>query len=223
VGLPDQTPEFDLGDELEMLRRRGISVISCPDRVASAKRAIAEGARWLILDGGLEYPGLVPDLRIVCVDAQWPNSRGRIPVGERRSDLSWLGRADVIWVNHAKPPIPMPRLPAEVPVVRAWLEPDSWRFGAMDHPLSAVSGSVHAMAGIARPERFCCTLLRMGLDIDSWKPVGDHHSLGTLRPNAVITEKDAARLPQDAPVRVLKMTVKARGASAVLDRIRGLL
>ena len=74
--------------------------------------------------------------------------------------------------------------------------------------------------GIANPERFICTLLDLNLTIRSIHTVRDHAPLGSLPVSAVITEKDAARIPIDSDTWALKMELVVQGADPVLDQIR---
>ena len=62
VGLPHKTPEHDLGDELEMLRRRGIPVISSPDRIAGARLAQQHGAQLIFMDDSYQNRSLARNL-----------------------------------------------------------------------------------------------------------------------------------------------------------------
>ena len=107
-----------------------------------------------------------------------------------------------------------------------WTEPTvvaqhvarDWIIDGQPAPLSAVSGPIDVACGIARPEGFLSTLLRLGLEVRSFRAVGDHRPLGTLAPGTVVTEKDAARLPPDAPVRVLRMDLEVDGAGRSSQR-----
>ena len=227
VGLPDEDPEHDLGDELELLRRRGLPVISCPDRVAGAREAVRRGARVILLDDGFQHRRLHRDLDIVCVDARWPLGRGPIPVGTGREGPRALARAHVCWLTHAAPGEPLPDALAahagHLLLVRSRLRPTGWRQGGHHRPLPARRGPVDAVAGIAHPARFLATLLRAGLEVRSFRALPDHggHAhrdparLGELAPDAVITEKDAARLPPDHPQWALCVGLVVDEAAAV--------
>ena len=208
----------DLGDELEMLARAGLHVVSAPDRLAGVREAASREARLAILDDGFQHRQLHRDLDVVCIDARWPDGRGPIPAGEAREPWEALERADWVWVNHG---------PFEV----AWTEPTvvaqhvarDWIIDGQPAPLSSVSGPIDVVCGIARPEGFLSTLLRLGLEVRSFRAVGDHRPLGRLAPGTVVTEKDAARLPPDAPVRVLRMDLQVDGAEPLLAAIRRLM
>jgi tetraacyldisaccharide-1-P 4'-kinase len=108
------------------------------------------------------------------------------------------------------------------PTVTARHVARDWILDGRPAPLSAVSDPIDVVCGIARPEGFLSTLLRLGLEVRTFRAVGDHRPLGRLEPGTVVTEKDAARLPPDAPVRVLRMELQVEGAEPLLDAIRRL-
>lgn len=236
VGLPDgEGSASELGDELEMLRRRGVPVVSAPDRVAGARAARDRGARLVILDDGFQHRRLRRDLDVVCIDARWPDGRGPIPVGWRREPWSALERADFLWISHVVPGGPPGAHPLSealraavpaldrLPTVRARWEPEGWLRRGELLPLAARTGPAEVVVGIARPEGFLCALLQSRVEIRSVRTVRDHGSLPALPPGAVITEKDAARLPPDADVWALRMRPRLLGQDALLARVRGLL
>lgn len=216
-----------LGDELEMLRRRQHPVVSAPDRVEGARLAEHEGARLVLLDDGFQHRRLHRDLDIVCVDARWPDGRGPIPVGWRREPWSALERAHVLWVNHGELPAEIERqLPPHLTRVSARARPAAWlrggRLGVEILPINARTGAVDVVVGIARPEPFVCALLRLGLTIRSLRLLPDHAPLTDVPPGAVMTEKDAARLPPEADVWALRQELDVEGGEALLARIRAL-
>ena len=69
-----------------------------------------------------------------------------------------------------------------------------------------------AIAGIAHPAGFLATLLRLGLEVRSFRALPDHGALGALPEDAVITEKDAARLPEDHAAWALCIGLDVQGA-----------
>lgn len=199
----------DLGDELCMLARRGLRVASAPDRRLAVERAASEGATIAILDDGLQVGALARDLEVVVVDARWPGGGGPIPVGERRLPWSWLGKADVLWVNHG--PIPeelRSYLKKDVVIVEARYRAAAWLRRGQKLPLDSLpKRPAVAMAGIARPEGFFRQLRRLGIrPVRSWA-YPDHHNFTWMDLQSIeawlddhlvlLTEKDAARLPRD--------------------------
>ncbi len=209
----------DLGDELEMLRRRGIPVISAPDRVAGAQEAARRGARLVLLDDGFQHRRLHRDLDIVCIDGRYPDSGGLIPMGSRREPWSALSRAHFVWHSHADHALPRP---ISLPTVTARYRPVGWIRQGEVLPLSARSGPCDVVTGIARPEGFVCALISIGCVVESLTVLADHAPLGVLPPGAVVTEKDAARLPPTADVWALKMALQVTGAEPLLEAIAAL-
>lgn len=216
TGAPDQPPSFDLGDELEMLRRRGLRTVSDPQR--NARASALQSAPAIIVDGGLGDPSLRNGFRIACIDGH--ASDAPFPAGDRRLPWSALNGVDAVWLQHADW---APEMPAHIPVVRAKFCPSHWLHRGVRHPLDAVSGSVDAAVGIAAPERFVCTLLTMGLTVSSVHRVRDHGRFTALPPGSVVTEKDAARLPADADAWALVMRWELEGGDALLTTVNGRL
>jgi tetraacyldisaccharide 4'-kinase len=206
-----------LGDELAMLARRGVSVVSSPDRVAGAEVAFAQGAEVVVLDDGFQHRRIARDLDIVVVDGRWPDEGGPIPAGERREPVDAIRRADVLWVSAGPTPGHLVRaLKPGALVVRSRLEPVCWVRGDTELPLGELAHrAVCAFAGIARPGRFLSQLVGLGVRIGGWRTFPDHHPYrpGDIedlltwsrgRP-LVTTEKDGVRLPSDLEVWSLRV------------------
>ena len=214
-GYPDQLPKHDLGDELEMIRRRGTAVISAPDRAAGIEAA--SDAAAIIIDGGIGDPRLCRTFRVMCIDARRPTGGGPFPVGRARLTWSTLSKVDAIWVSNWQPGLQPLNLPTNIPVIHSRTTPSHWLRRGVRHPLSALSGPVEVAAGIADPWRFVCTLLDMGLTISDLRVVGDHRPLGEIPSGCVVTEKDAAKLPADADVWTLVMETQVTNAEPVIQ------
>ncbi len=217
-GQPHDTASNRLGDELEMMRRRGHPVISAPKRTDGI--AQCKGHETPIIDGGLGDPRLHGGYRIACIDGLNPGGRGPFPVGRLRMPWNTLQTVDAIWVSYLSEIQKLPKLPEGIPVIQSHLKPIGWIHKGQVHSLDAVKGEVDVVVGIANPERFVCTLLDLQLTIRSLRTVGDHAALGTLPPGAVITEKDAARLPIDSDTWALKMELIVHDADPILEQIR---
>lgn len=222
----------ELGDEAEMLARRGQPVASAPDRHAAVVVAASGGAKVAVLDDGFTARGLARQLEIVVMDGRWPDGGGPIPVGTRRVPRRWLARADVIWSNHGPAPewaraVARP----DASFVEAALVPVAWLHRGVRHPLDALPARpCVAMAGIARPEAFFRTLRSLGVDVRQCHTFPDHHTfawrdLQAIEAwkddhNVLVTEKDAARLPEGLSVWALVVELEISvGADALAVRL----
>jgi tetraacyldisaccharide 4'-kinase len=86
-------------DEKRILDRLcpGVSHYQQPDRVASAKLAVAGGANVLVLDDGFQHRRLMRDLDVVVIDATQPWGYGHLlPRGLLRESLAGLRRAQLV-------------------------------------------------------------------------------------------------------------------------------
>lgn len=211
--------EHDLGDEAEMLRRGGLKVISCPDRLVAAQYASENGARALVIDDGFQYKRLYRNLNICCLNMQWPSSRGIIPNGWAREGWAALERASILWLHNSEPYLPHPPLP-NTPKVYSRLIPSHWLHKGESFPLSHIKGHINVAVGIAHPASFITTLHQLGLHISTLIRVADHASLPTLTSGCVITEKDAARLPPNSNVWVLCMKLQIDNPEFIEEQIR---
>jgi tetraacyldisaccharide 4'-kinase len=170
------------------------------DRAASARAAVAAGAQVLVLDDGLQNPGLHKDLSLLVVDGTSGFGNGRVlPAGPLREPVSAgamrCQAAVLIGPDHADVAAGLP-----LPVLRADLRP------APD--IAAFVGRrVLAFAGIARPEKFFSMLTAAGVVVAGTMPFPDHHPFtqadlrrvtgeaGRLGAMPLTTPKDAVRLP----------------------------
>ena len=233
-----------LGDELAMLARRGIPVVSCPDRVAAVERVFSAAsvdthAAVAVLDDGLQVAEVARDLEVVVVDVRFPMGGGMIPAGARRLPVSSIARADVLWLNHAQPDEPVPAqlrrfLRPETLVVRASYKPVGWLFRRQLLPLNALPDRPAAVfAGVAHPEGFFAQLRLLGVNIDRTWVFRDHHryvwtdlqAFEAWRDTHVMitTEKDAARLPPDESVWALRVEPALHSGEAELRERLGTL
>lgn len=205
----------EIGDELAMLARRGLRIASCPDRLAAIQAAVKQGAKLAILDDGFQYGAVARDLEVVVIDARWPTGGGLIPVGTRRVPLSWLERADVVWVNHGKLPEEIKKYTRPDTIfVEAHYRPVGWLHLGQRLPLDALPRRpAVAFAGIARPAGFFRQLRDLGVQLERTWTYPDHHffnweDLQTIQAwlddhIVITTEKDAARLPPETGIHAL--------------------
>jgi tetraacyldisaccharide 4'-kinase len=227
---PERDGARDVGDEPLLLAAARPTLIS-RDRAAGA-RAIAAGTAAgsavdvIIMDDGLQNPGLAKDLTLAIVDGARGIGNGRvIPAGPLRAPLDFqLDLVDAIVVNRgAQRGVPALsddfaerlRHDFDGPVLEARIVPG----GATDWLASA---PVVAFAGIGVPDRFFATLSTLGVEPAATVVFPDHHAFTQADANRLIdlarvhsatlvtTEKDRARLSRsDGPLAELHALARA--------------
>jgi tetraacyldisaccharide 4'-kinase len=196
------------GDEPLMLARRvdGVSVLTCPDRYLAGRVAERHfGCTVHILDDGFQHFALHRSIDIVVIAREDLDDARTLPFGRLREPLDALGAASaVIALDDA----PVQGLAPGRPIWRARRVLEDARlvepYGA---PTQPSGGSVVAVAGIARPERFFSDLHAAGWPIARELAFRDHHPYSdsdvarifrTAREQGadlvVTTEKDLVRL-----------------------------
>nr|WP_321984101.1 tetraacyldisaccharide 4'-kinase [uncultured Lichenicoccus sp.] len=198
------------------------------DRAASARAAIAAGARCLVMDDGMQNPTLARDCTLMVIDGAAGFGNGcvlpagplREPVtaGARRAQAAILIGPDERDVSAL--------LPAVLPVLHAEL--------AMCEQAGALHGRrLFAFAGIGRPGKFFAALRALGLELSGEEAFADHHryrpaELARLQEQAraadamlVTTPKDAVRLPAAFRDQIAVPGVALRWADP--DAIEGVL
>lgn len=180
------------GDEpLLIAQRTGLPVLVDRDRVAAARRLIAEGCNIILSDDGLQHCRLGRDIEIEVLDGQRRHGNGRLlPAGPLREPA---GRpVDLRVVNGGE------AREGEWSMTLLLAEAQPLEGGA-GQSLAAFAGSdVHAMAGIGNPARFFDALRAMGLTVHE-HAFPDHHDFqrDELRFEPMLpllmTEKDAVK------------------------------
>ena len=186
------------------------------NRTATAKAAIAAGAKALVLDDGFQNASLHHDLAILTIDASAGFGNGRlIPAGPMREPMAQgLRRADI--VISVGDDDAQAKFKADWPTIetlRAVLKP--LKTGMDWHGLRVL-----AFAGIGRPAKFFATLKSQGALIVATREFADHapyssailarleNEAKTLNAQLVTTEKDAARLPAAFLPKVITLPVR---------------
>jgi tetraacyldisaccharide 4'-kinase len=203
-----------VGDEPLLLAAVAPTLVA-RDRAAGARAAAAAGATALVMDDGLQNPGLAKDLALAVIDGETGFGNGRVvPAGPLRESVArGLARADAAIIVGDDRAGLAAALPARLPALRARLAPENGE---------AFRGArVAAFAGIARPEKFFATLRALGAELVEARGFADHHRYGAGEVEALLdaatrsgarlvtTAKDAARLPATLRARVEVLRVRA--------------
>jgi tetraacyldisaccharide 4'-kinase len=191
-----------VGDEA-ILHAQAAPTVVASDRAAGARRLIAEGADFIIMDDGFQNPSITKDLSLIVVDAGSGAGNGYVmPAGPLRAPLDLqLRRADcllVVGTGNAAEPLIRKAARAGRPAMAAQLQPiqiRQWR-----------NEPVLAFAGIGRPEKFFETLRGIRADVVETRSFPDHHMFTSNEADEMLavakaknlrlvtTEKDRMRL-----------------------------
>lgn len=184
----------DVGDEPLLLARHA-PVYIARDRAqgaAAIERLSGIGPPTaIVMDDGLQNPGLAKDLVIAVVDGRRGVGNGLVmPAGPLRAPLALqLGMTDAIVINQPRG-VPREALQAAAmlregfdgPVLEAGVEP-------AEGAAALVGQRVLAVSGIANPARFTTLLAEIGADVAGTVAFPDHHAF---------TEADARRVLNEA-------------------------
>lgn len=186
----------EVGDEPVLIARRsGCPVAVAPDRVAAARHLLARAdCDVLLADDGLQHYRLGRCFEIAVVDGVRGLGNERcLPAGPLREPVSRLDTVDAVVVNGG-----------------IWSRQGAYRarLGATRvlalvtgevRPLGSFAGqTVHALAGIGRPEGFFELLAQAGLNVNA-RALDDHAPISARdlvfdTPGAILmTEKDAVK------------------------------
>jgi tetraacyldisaccharide 4'-kinase len=202
-----------VGDEALLLAALAPTYVGA-DRAAGARAALADGARALIMDDGLQNPTLEKSVSFLVIDGEAGFGNGKcLPAGPLREPPAAAAArcraAVLIGPDRAGA---RAALPAGFPVLSARLEP------APD--IAALAGPVLAFAGIGRPDKFFDMLAAAGVALAGRRPFPDHHRYSAaefsallaeaarLGAVAVTTPKDAARLSPAQRARIATVGVR---------------
>jgi tetraacyldisaccharide 4'-kinase len=189
-----------VGDEALLLAEVAPTWVSA-DRAAGARAAVAQGADAIVMDDGLQNPGLIKDGSLLVIDGGFGFGNGLLlPAGPLREPVAAAARRCVAAVLIGPDSQgAVAQLPADLPVLRADLMPE---LGRLD-----LDRRYLAFAGIGRPEKFFAGLAGAGVNLAGRRAFADHHpyaasELAALAAEAqaagavlLTTPKDMARLP----------------------------
>jgi len=222
-----------VGDEPLLLARVAPCYVG-PDRVASARLAIEDGASVLIMDDGLQNPALEKTLTAAVVDGEAPFGNGLcLPAGPLRAPVAAQMRhvdALVMIGGDAVAAARLSERAAGKPLFLASLKADAI---AASH---LIGRPVLAFAGIANPEKFFATLSGIGAQVVETATFPDHWRFrrreierlaaraARRRLTLVCTEKDFVRLPASLAdeTQVLPVTLGFEAPAAVAAWLTGL-
>jgi tetraacyldisaccharide 4'-kinase len=239
------------GDEPYMLASnlKDVVVLVDKDRVKAGRYAIAKfGCDTLLLDDGFQYWKLRGRRQdIVLIDRQQPFGNERLlPRGTLREPPSHLARASMIFITKSDGKT------AELRQRIARLNPEAGVIECIHHPLyfeDVFTGQrlgldliqkrkVASLSGIAQPESFEESLVRLGAELVYAKRFADHHRFSQQeilnainrskkrQAEAIITtQKDAVRFPKidrrDLPIYFMRVEIKIlSGADGFEDCVR---
>jgi tetraacyldisaccharide 4'-kinase len=218
----------DCGDEPLLLAQHSPTIVS-RDRLAGARLAQTEGATLVLLDDGLQNPGLHKDFSIAVIDAGVGFGNGFcIPAGPLRAPvgLQMIHVDALLVIGEDNAVLPAMAARSGKPLFHAVITPKATTIARLrEHP-------VLAFAGIGRPEKFFDTLRSAGVQVAATRTFADHHVFGAaelaeLRREAekngwqlVTTEKDMMRLPTPVTDIIALPIALDPADSALLDLIR---
>lgn len=209
---PDDDPA-QVGDEALLHAALAPAWVGA-DRRRSAEAAVAAGAGVLVMDDGLQNPGLAKDLSLLVIDGATGFGNGHVfPAGPLREPVvAAAARCQAAVLIGPDTTGALACLPAELPVLRASMVPGP--------QAAALSGRrVLAFTGIAMPDKFFATLAAVGAEIVRHRAFPDHHLFTPQERDALLVEaerldalpvttaKDAVRLPGPVRARVTVLEV----------------
>jgi tetraacyldisaccharide 4'-kinase len=192
------------GDEPVLIAwKTGVPVRVDADRVAAGRALVEAGCDIIVCDDGLQHYRLARDIEIEVVDAQRRYGNGRlIPAGPLREPASRARDCDFRVVNMGQASDGADALPAsgfgEWPM-QLHIDSAQPLQGGRARTLAHFRGQrVHAVAGIAHPQRFFDMLRAHGIGVVP-HAFADHHAyqpsdlrFGSELP-VLMTEKDAVK------------------------------
>lgn len=193
----------EVGDEAVVHALGGPHVVvTGADRVAAARRAVAEGAEIVVCDDGLQHLRLARDYEVAVVDAARGLGNGQmLPAGPLREPPARLESVDaVVFTQRGAPAEPAlrPRQPLAVTARLAPGDAVNVRSGERRALDSFQGRAVHALAGIGHPGAFFAALRSAGLEVVG-HALADHAAVEPGRlpfpsgATVLMTAKDAVK------------------------------
>ncbi len=232
VLVGEDSPPRTVGDEpLMIFRQTGVPVVIGKDRLAAARRLLAEfpETSHIISDDGLQHYRLPRAVEVAVIAPDLLLGNGRLlPAGPLREAPSRLNSLDAILYSGT----PEAFLPATSPAFSLKVENSTFRWlnGATSFPAAKLPKGVpfYALAAIARPQRFFARLLALSLPLAGTRALPDHGVLSAQEAAFArggilfMTEKDAVKTgdwPHDLRTRVAILRYDVEIPDALLDLI----
>ena len=194
----------DTGDEPLLLRlRTRVPVLVGRNRAAAGRELLRRHPTVdvLVSDDGLQHHRLARDLQVLVFDERGAGNGWLLPAGPLREPLrATPPPASLVLYNAAAASTPWPGFVAQRSLAGVTSLADWWSGHAPS--LAALTAlrdrPLHALAGLARPERFFGMLRAQGLTLQTLA-LPDHAAFTTLpwptdATDVIVTEKDAVKL-----------------------------
>lgn len=227
VLVDENSDPAEVGDEAILLSRRTrVPVVACRDRPAAIRHLLSrQSCDVIICDDGLQHYALQRDIEIIVVDSDYGfGNQFCLPAGPLREPVKRSGQADLLVYSGTGRTHPGYELKAEAFIsndIKQWLDVDTFT-------RSIGASRVHAVAAIARPEKFFTTLAAMGLPLVEHR-FPDHHNFkvedlqfGDDLP-VVMTEKDHVKCAGLLADNSWYLKVSAQVDGIILDEFDQLL
>ncbi len=225
----DLHTSWDVGDEALILAKYAPTIVGA-NRAESAKLAIENGADLIVMDDGLQNPGIYKDLRLVVINGEMGLGNQKLmPAGPLRQPLEegYANANGFIFIGDDQNKV-IETLPKNKPVLHANLKPAANLNIDKD-------GRYLAFAGLGYPDKFFNFLTKtLELNVIETIAFSDHHpyeeeDLQNLHTKAqeqkaklITTEKDFMRLPkiQEIEVGTIPVEMKWDNEDALLPLIQ---
>jgi tetraacyldisaccharide 4'-kinase len=215
-----------VGDEPLLLAVTGFPVWIGRDRVAAAQSLLAAHPECnvVVSDDGLQHYALGRDFEIAAIDGARGLGNGHLlPAGPLREPRSRLNEVDAVVTLAASASGVGGDDGRETTM---WHEPLRWRNLVDTSTVADASRwrSVHAIAGIANPQRFFDLIRSLGISAIC-HAFPDHHryrreEIAFAGADAILmTEKDAVKCRAFADARCWYLPIRARIDPALVDRV----
>lgn len=211
---PDKHSAWDVGDESLILAQHAPTIVAA-DRVEGANLAHAKGADLVLMDDGLQNPGIFKDFKIVVINGEMGFGNGlMMPAGPMREPMDkGLAKADAFLMIGEDKRGALSSLPADSFIMHGHLKTKT-----SDIPNTEIT--YLAFAGLGYPDKFFNYLKDiLKLNVANTIAYADHcpyevENLETLLNEAkeldaklITTEKDYLRLPENFREHVVTVPV----------------